>query len=346
MMLKRVLAWAGRYRIYWLCAVTYLTMVFIASNFLTPGNQKSLLELAAIYALPAIGFTLVLLVGHLDLSFGVCLTLGGMMAIGFQEQFGWVGSIAIALLCGLVCGLVNGVMVAKLKINSFIATLGSMAVIQGIVNIYSKGGTLAVSDYSFGDWLGAQLLLVLSPGVLIVLACMLTFELFLRKTRAGRGFFMVGGNVQTAWYAGLNTSGYIIAAFMLSGLLATLGGAINAISLSSANPNTGNQGLMLVIAAVIIGGTSMQGGKGSIVNSLVGVLTLSTLINGLSCRGAGYEAQQIASGLVLGLVVLYDALISARRARTLGQRPDLLRELADAAASRRTKAQRPTTLQS
>lgn len=321
------LAWVGRYRIWWLFGVVYLVMALTANRFVTAGNQKALLETASTYALPAVGFTLVMLVGHLDLSFGVVLTLGGMMAIGLQPRLGWGGSIGVALLCGLACGLANGVMVAKLRINSFIATLGSMAVIQGIINIYCKGGTLSVSNYAFGDWLGRALLGVLSPRVLIALVFVVIFALLLRQTRPGRNLLMVGGNAQTAWYAGLNPSGYIIGTFVLSGVLAALGGAIFAISLSSASATMGNQTLMLVIAAVIIGGTSMAGGKGSVVTSLVGVLTLVTVINGLSCRGAGFQVQQIASGLVLGLVVLYDAWMSARHARSVGQRPDLLAEV-------------------
>ena len=138
----------GRYRIYWLFAAVFSVMALIAPNFLTQTNIFSIMKTTSTYAIVAIGFTVVMICGQLDLSFGSVLTLGGMLAIGLQPKLGWVGSLSAAALAGIICGAINGLLVAKVKVNSFIATLGMMVIVQGIVNIYSKGGTLFVDNFA------------------------------------------------------------------------------------------------------------------------------------------------------------------------------------------------------
>ncbi len=322
----------GKYRIYWLFAAVFAVMSIITPNFLTQTNIFSIMKSTSTYAIVAIGFTIVMICGHLDLSFGSVLTLGAMLAIGLQPKLGWTGSLLAAALAGILCGLVNGVLVAKVKVNSFIATLGTMVIVQGLINIFSKGGTLFVDNFAFGDWLDKSFLLVLSPRVLLSIMLVVLFDNLLRRTLAGKGLYMVGANKQTAWFAGLNANGYIIGAFALAGFMSALGGSVFAASLSSANPTMGAQSLMLIIAAVIIGGTSMSGGKGSIFNSFIALLTLVALVNGLSCMGAGYEIQLVASGFVLAVIVLWDAYTLQKHESRRGRRPDLLKELAGGAS--------------
>jgi ribose/xylose/arabinose/galactoside ABC-type transport system permease subunit len=317
--------WVNRYRIYLLFAAVFgLTSAFVP-GFLTMGNMVSLLKGGGVHALAAIGFTLVLVTGQLDLSFAACMTLGGMITIGMQPRHGWVGGLAAAMACGLAVGLFNGLLVTKGKVNSFIVTLGTLTVVSGLVNIYGGGGSLNVDDFRLADWLDAPSLL--APPIVFAVVATLFFELLLHRTTWGKNLLLTGGNLKTAWHAGIKTDGLVTGAFVLSGVLAALGGSLAAMKDSAANPAMGNPSLMIVITAVIVGGTSMKGGKGSVIGSAVAVLMLTAIANGLGIRGLGSEAQQIVSGLVLAVIVLYDAVVANRRELLKGVRADLMTDL-------------------
>ncbi len=317
---------AYRNRVYLLCAAVLILMGVVAPHFITTQNTSAILKGTSTNIYAAIGFTLVLLSGQLDLSIGTTMTLGGMIAIGLQPRLGWAGSFAMAIMAGASVGLVNGLLVTKARVNSFIVTLGTMTILGGVINLYSKGGTLFVSDFALADALDPAGRLV-TPRVILSLIILAAFALFLSRTRVGRGFFLTGANPQTAWYSGLRVNAYVMGAFVISGTLCALGGAVFAASLSSVNPTMGDSSLMLVIAAVIIGGTSMRGGSGSVIKSAIALLTLVALVNGLSCMGAGFEVQLIASGAVLASVVFYDAYRAAQQDQIRGQRKELMDEL-------------------
>ncbi len=320
--------WVSHNRIYLLWAAVFALMAALAPNFLTIANQASILKGVSHNALAAIGFTIVMISRQLDLSIGTTLTLGGMMTIGLQPHLGWTGAAGVALLCGLGVGLLNGFLVAVARVDSFIATLGTMIVTRGLVLMYCGGGSLSVSDFTLGAWTETPFWWIFSPGVLVAFGLVLLFEFFLKMTPTGRGFYLVGGNPSAAWHAGLSVKRHVIGAFLLSGALAALAGALLSVTQGSARTNMGDKSLMLVIAAVIIGGTSMAGGKGSVLKSLIALIALNTLSNGFNCMGADINMQKITNGVVLGSLILYDAIQTALRNRTLGQRPELLEELA------------------
>ena len=327
---KNLLRFIDKNRIYIIFAALFIFMTAFAPNFFNTFNLTNILRGMSLNAMVAIGFTIVMICGQLDLSVGATLNLGAILIIGLQPTLGWGASLVVAVLAGGVVGIVNGLLVSKAKIHSFIVTLGTMTIVQGIIFMYSKGSSLNVTDFALPDWIEKPVIPLFPPRVIITVVVVILFEIFLSRTRYGKGFFMVGGNKETAWLAGFNTDMYIINAFMISGLTAAFGGALFAISLSSAVPNMGEKGvspLMIVVAATIIGGTSMAGGKGGIVKSLVAVTALVTLFNGLNCFGTGYEVQIFASGLVLASVVLYEAYALYREDRVKGQRPELMKEL-------------------
>ena len=335
--LARATALAYRYRVYLLFAVIFAVMSNIAPKFLTPGNIGNIFKATSINLPAAVGFTIVLICGQLDLSIGSAMTMGGMLVIGLQPRFAellpqhpeltWAMSITAALLSGLVLGLANGLLVAKAKISSFIVTLGTMIVVQNAVFIYSKGGTIPASTFALSDWFQDPAFWVITPQILLPFLVMVAMVVFLRWTPTGKSFYLLGGNPQTAWYSGLHIDRYVVGAFVFSGVLSAMGGAIITMSEAGANPTLGDGSLMTIVAAVIIGGTSMKGGKGSIVGSMVALMALAALINGLSCRGAGFHVQLMASGLVLASIILYDAYSLHRREKKRGQRQDLLAEL-------------------
>ena len=330
-----------RLRVYLLCLSVITIFSLIAPKFLTSENIAALFKGTSVGLYAAIGFTLVMLIGQLDLSVGVTMSLGGMLAIGLQPQLGWTGSVAVAVFAGATIGWINGYLVAKAKINSFIVTLGTMTIMGGAINIYSNGGTLSVDDYRLSDWLDRALIdgLPITFRVLMAVALLVVSAVALSHTAFGRAFYLIGGNRQTAWYSGLAVDAYIIGAFVISATLSAFGGAIFAIGLNSSNPTMGDKSLMLIIAAVIIGGTSMNGGRGTVIQTGVAMLTLVALINGLGCMGAGYEAQLFVTGIVLAVVVLYDAMHNASKERIRGQRKELLQELNQLAEERTTDMQ-------
>ncbi len=314
-------------RIYLMLIVVFGLFALVAPNFATAHNLMSIFKATSLYALVAAGFTVVMICGQLDLSIGSVVTLGGLVTIGLQPHLGWAGSIVLAALAGTAVGAVNGLLVTKARVNSFIVTLGTMIIVQGIVLRISGGRTLNVDDFSLGMWLEKTILGMLSVRILLTAFLVLGVELFLQCTAPGRTIYMIGGNRDTAWHAGLAVDGMTTAAFMTSGLLAGLGGALFSITINSAPPTMGANTLMMVVAAVIIGGTSMAGGRGSAFKSMVALLVLCTLFNGLSCMGAGYETRQIANGLVLAGVIVLDAYALVLRKRTKGQRRELLAEI-------------------
>lgn len=314
----------ARQRIYLMLAVVFAMLAWAAPNFTTTHNVMSIFKATSLYALVATGFTIVMICGQLDLSVGSVVTLGGLVTIGLQAQAGWMVAVLAAMVAGAAVGAVNGLLVTRVRVNSFIATLGTMIVIQGLVFRLSGGRTLTVGTFALGTFLEQTVLGVLSPRIIVTVSIVIAFEVFLQRTSWGRALYMIGGNKSTAFHAGLPVDVCTVAAFVLSGLLAGLAGALFSITINSAPPTMGANSLMIVVAAVIIGGTSMAGGRGSVFKSMMALLVLSALFNGLSCLGAGYEIRQIASGIVLAGVIVLDAYVLVLKNRTKGQRRELL----------------------
>jgi len=321
----RLGALAYRYRAGLLCVAIFAVMSVIAPRFLTTGNVRGILKASSVNLPAAVGFTVVLICGQLDLSVGSAMTMGGVVAVAMQPQLGWAGSLAVAVALGSAVGMINGLLVAKLRINSFIVTLGMMILVRNAVLMYHDG-TIPAETYELSDWLQMPLAGVATPQVAATLLLAAAIAVLLSRTPVGRGFYLLGGNAETAFYAGLRVDRYIIGAFVLSATLSAMGGAIVAMSEAVASPTLGDSSLMAIVAAVIIGGTSMEGGKGSVAGTTVALVALTALINGLSCRGAGYEIQLMASGLVLASVILWDTCMLQRRRKRRGQRRDLLDE--------------------
>ncbi len=321
-------------------------LLLFAPNFLTVLNITTLLKGASLTAIGAIGFTLIFILGQLDLSIGAVVMLSGMLVIGLQPQLGWTGSMLAGVGAGSAVGLVNGLLVVRARINSFIVTLGTMTIATGLMHLYSGGGSKSIDDFRFADWLETPLVPLLPPIVLITLGLVVGSEFLLRQTVAGRALFVVGGNSETAWLAGLNRDRYLIVGFVLCSTFAAIGGGLFAIGLSSMTSAAvlGMRTLMTVLAAVIIGGTLMSGGRGSILKSYFAVLLLTTLFNGIGCYGLGFEVQMLVNGLILAVVVLYEAYILSRHDLLKGQRPDLIEELEGARFSTATTEEQESTV--
>lgn len=330
---KNVSYYVDKYRIFILFGILFLFAALLAPNFFNGFNLTTIMKSASLYTFLAIGMTIVMICGQLDLSIQAIMNLGAVLVIGMHtwSKLGWLPSIIIAVAAGGVIGFLNGFIVTKGKMHSFITTLGTMTIVTGLIFLYTHGGSISTEgDFALGDWMDSTLMPMFTPRVIITVLAVVIFSVMLNKTRFGRSFYMVGGNKDTAWLAGINTDRKITLAFTFSGIMSALGGALFAISQNSAVPNMGTKGispLMVAIAAVIIGGTSMAGGKGGVFKSFVAVLTLMIIFNALTCFGTGYEVQVLANGLVLAIVVLYEALAIYKQDKLKGIRLELLKEV-------------------
>jgi ribose/xylose/arabinose/galactoside ABC-type transport system permease subunit len=332
-----ILTGADRYRIYLLFGAVFLVMSLAAPRFLNAFNLTTIMKTAAMNGCVAIGFTMVMICGQLDLSIGTVVTLSGVIAIGLKPHLGYAGSVPLALAAGAALGLANGLLVTKAKINSFIVTLGTMTLLQGIIYLATGGNSVSINTedaFAVSDVLGATLVPPITPRVLVTLVLVLGFEFFMQRTRIGKNFYMVGGNRATAWLAGINTDAHLVAVFVLSGLTAAVGGTLFAMESAAATLNLGDNSLMYIVAATIIGGTAMAGGRGGVLQTAVAILMLETLFNGLILLGFGNEVKIFVSGLILALVVLYEAYAVYRHEQTVGQRPELIRELEETRGDR------------
>lgn len=252
---KKIYNFIDDYRAFLLLVLVFVGLMFTAPNFLNTYNVTSILKGISLNAVVAIGFTLIFILGELDLSIGAVVMLGGMLTIGIEPESGLFVAVTSASLAGALVGLVNGYLVAKIKIHSFIVTLGMMSIVLGIMHLYSGGDSLSTENYDVSDWLDTSTIPFLPPLVYITLGIVFLSHFILTRTTWGRGFFSVGGNKETAWLAGLNKDNYLISGFVISSFMSALGGSIFALSLSSmpASITLANNTLMAVLAATMIG---------------------------------------------------------------------------------------------
>jgi ribose transport system permease protein len=317
-------------RIYIMFAIVFILMSIIAPRFLNLFNIANIFKGATLCAIVAVGFAITLIGGYLDLSVGAVINLGAVVAIAVSNVAGIVPGILAALVAGLLVGLINGLFVTKGKIHAFIVTLGMASTIKGLLYIITGSASINIADTTVVDFMESKSLLLFTPKVLITLAVIVLMSVLMTRTRTGKVIYLMGGNRETAWFAGYNIDRYAILSFMLCSAMAAIGGILFALSAGVAVPNMGEKGLnpqLLVIAATIIGGTSMNGGEGSVVKAAFAVFTLTTLFNGFSCLGSGYEVQIAASGLILAAIVSYEAYSGYKADMRRGQRVKLLLQL-------------------
>ncbi len=285
----------------------------MTSAFLTPDNLANVLLQSAINAVLAAGMTFVILTGGIDLSVGSVLALSGMV-LGRLLQSGvpWPAAVLLGLLVGALLGLVNGLLITRGKLPPFIATLGMMSAARGLALVFSGGRPESGFEPGFLA-LGEGPALLALMGVVYALAW-----LTLQRTVFGRSVYAVGGNEQAAWLSGIDTAAVKSLVYVLSGLLAGLAAAMLTARLNSAQPIAGVMYELDAIAAVVIGGTSLAGGQGSVLGTLLGALIMSVLRNGLNLLEVSADMQQVVIGVVIILAVLLDrsrAQLGTPRAR-------------------------------
>jgi ribose transport system permease protein len=286
-------------------------------SFLSVSNYLNVIDQITINGIMAIGMTLVIIIGGIDLSVASLLVLS-MMVFGVLTRDlavpYWLAILA-GILSAALCGIINGVLVVKARVPAFIATMAMMNIARGIANLIS-GNT---QRYGFDAWFGnlstMRYMGFLSVTTVLFLALTIGFGIFITYRGTGRRLFAIGGNKEVARMAGVRVSTLSIGVFGISGTLAGLAGVVLNSRLLSSQPY-GAQGYELnVIAAVVIGGASLNGGAGSIVGTFIGTLIIGILRNGLNLHGMNTFFQDIVIGAVIALTVAID--MSKRRKLTI-----------------------------
>lgn len=294
-------------------ALTIVVFSSASPHFLTLNNLGNVLTQAAFIGILAIGMTLVMIEGEIDLSVGAILALASALAIGLQDHIGVWPAVFVGFLSGAALGFLNGTLVALSGMHSFIITLGGLIGIRGLVFLYTGENALMVTDFSYTDYpefyLGP-----ISLTAMIFLGLALFFQWILSSTRYGRETYAIGDNIEAAHDAGINIKRHKIINFTLCGALAAVAGILLSMRLGTAEPNAGTVWELWTIIAVVLGGTRLKGGYGSMWMTIGGVLTLAVLRNGLRLLNTPNYVELMVMGMVLILALFIDKLLSRREA--------------------------------
>lgn len=277
-------------------------------GFLSMNNILNVLRQVSINALIAFGMTFVILTGGIDLSVGSILALtgavtAGMMASGVDP----ILAMFVGLLLGALLGAFNGVIIAKGKVAPFIATLATMTIYRGLTLVYTEGRPVSgMGDGGAFQLLGRGYFLGIPIPVVTMIISFLILYFILKKTTFGRRVYAVGGNEEASILSGINADRIKIYVYSLIGFLSAFAALILTSRLNSAQPTAGQMFELDAIAAVVLGGTSLTGGRGWIVGTLIGALIIGVLNNGLNLIGVSSFFQQVVKGAVILLAVLLD----------------------------------------
>ena len=288
-----------------LILVTVLS--FMSPYFLTIPNLLNVVRQVSIIAIISFGMTMVILTGGIDLSVGSMLAFSGAVAAGMIVNSGLnvFVAILIGLAAGTALGLFNGIAVAKAKLPAFIVTLAMMTVARGFTLIYTNGRPISGFDETF-RFFGAGYLGRIPVPVIIMFILLFIIYILLKKTPLGRYIYAIGGNEKATKLSGINTDRIKIAVYALNGFLAAVSGIILTSRLNSAQPMAGEGYELDAIAAVVLGGTSLSGGSGGVVGTIIGALIIAVLNNGLNLLNVSSFYQLVAKGAVILLAVFLD----------------------------------------
>lgn len=284
--------------------------------FLDMRNMMNILRAVSENGIIAIGMTMIILLGDIDLSVGsvVGLVSTGSAALMVNNGFGFIPTILVSLLIGLAYGLFNGVVVTRMKIQAFIVTLASMNIARGLARFWSGGIGIPLS-YGVGpgmaapefEWLCMRVGDAVPMPAIVFLVLLVIFWIIMSKTRFGRQIYAIGGNATAAHLSGINVKKIKTIAFMLCAMLAAIAGMLHSAQISQGGPNEGIGYELNAVAAVAIGGTSMAGGKGTMIGTLVGALILGMLDNVLGLKGVNSNLQLVIKGFLIIIAVFAQA---------------------------------------
>ena len=323
MMKTNLLTFLKRFQSLLALGLMILVLSLTTDKFLTTDNTLNILRQICANLCLSLGMTIIILSGGIDLSVGAVLALAGAVAAGLlkngfavpgTEIFVEVtcsGAILAGLFVGIIMGGFNGVVITRFQLPPFVATLGMLSIARGLTMLWTGGFPITRLGDSF-DYMGTGRLVgvplpVLISGVLVILLLIL-----MQRTRFGRNVYAVGGNERAATLSGLNVNRIKFLVYLLGGALAAVAGLLVTARLDSATPNAGLGYELDSIAAVVIGGTSLSGGRGTIIGTVLGCLIIGVLNNGLVLLEVSPFWQQVIKGLVILIAVAVDKMGTKR----------------------------------
>jgi ribose/xylose/arabinose/galactoside ABC-type transport system permease subunit len=307
----RVSEWrrVTEYVIVFAIVIESVVFAIIKPEFFSVPNLVNIALSIAITGILAVGMTMVILTGGIDLSVGSVAALAGVVAAMIAAEGGTTGSVllgsAAALAVGVAVGVFNGFVVAQFRVPPFVTTLAMLTICRGLVFIITGGRSISNLPAAFA-FVGRERVFGLPVPVIIMFAVFAAGWVLLTRTVFGRYIYALGGNSRAAFHAGVNTKLFTFLPYVLNGLLVGLAGLVLASRLGAGVPNAGLQYELDVIAATVVGGTSLTGGRGSVIGTLWGAIFIGVLNNGLNLAGVDPYMQRVALGVVLLLAVLAD----------------------------------------
>lgn len=287
----------------------------MSDRFMTTDNVLSVLRQASIVGTMALGVTIVVIGGNLDLSVGSLLSFATVLVVDLHDQIGPASAIVTMFVFTLLIGCVNGFLVGFLRLNSLIVTLGMLSAIQGVTLIYTGGQNVDIQNQSetWFAFFGRGAVFGIGTPIVIFLGLAVILAILLHKTVFGRKVFAVGGNPTAAVFSGIRRNRIVFMTYVISAFTTGCAAVILGSRVMGSQNNVGQGYELMVLAGVILGGTSLLGGSGSIMRTVIGVLILGFIQNGLLLLGYPYYAQWLVTWAVIILAVWLD--IASKRGR-------------------------------
>ncbi len=302
-----------KYSIYIAFFILCIVLSIFSPVFLSTGNILNVLRQISINGIIAVGMTFVIITGGIDLSVGSVLALSAVTACSFAhpDTYPLIVPITVGLTVGLVCGGINGLIIARGRVAPFIVTLGMMTAARGLTLVYTAGRPVINLSDGYNQIGGGYIMSI--PFPIIILFIVILLGIFvLNFTKFGRHVYAVGGNELAARVSGLNTIMIKVGVYSITGFLAGLAGIVISSRIMAGSPAVGQGYELDAIAAVVIGGTSLSGGVGSIAGTIIGALIIGVMNNGLDLLNVSSYYQQIVKGIIIVSAVLLDKRISSK----------------------------------
>jgi ribose transport system permease protein len=288
--------------------VFILAFGLVSDRFLSADNLMTVIRQVSIIGTIALGVTIVVIGGNLDLSVGSLLSFATVLVVDLHDKIGPAGAILLMFVCTLMLGAVTGFLVGILRLNSLIVTLGMLSAIQGITLIYTGGQNVDIvnQETTWFAFFGRGYVLGIATPVLIFVILAVVLQIVLSKTVYGRQVFAVGGNPLAAAFSGIRRNRVVFSTYLISAFTTGCAAIIMGSRVMGSQNNVGQGYELLVLAGVILGGTSLLGGSGSVFKTVIGVLILGFIQNGLLLLGFPYYAQWLVTWVVIILAVWLD----------------------------------------
>jgi ribose transport system permease protein len=284
-----------------------VVLTFLSPYFLRSGNIEAIFLQMSTIAIIAVGQTMVIITAGIDLSVSTIVALAGVVSTTLMvyNHFGVIAGILAGMAVGAIAGLANGLLITRLHLPPFIATLGMLSVCEGVALLIPNGQAVYGVPQSF-HFLGGGYLGPIPMAAIVMVVVAVIGYVVLAHTTLGRAAYAIGGNAETARLSGINVTRSLIYVYMISGLLAGLAGVMEASRVVSGQPDAGNNYNLNSIAAAVIGGASLFGGEGTVLGALIGALLMEIISNGSDLLNISTFWQDVVIGVVIVLAVFYD----------------------------------------